>query len=82
MISEENIKKQIKELYETTPMIHVDVSMSKPRFVIKNAEVKIKGVYPHIFQLEENDSGQVRCHTVQYTDVMIGNIVIAEMKKE
>ncbi len=81
MSTEEKIIKQIKALYEANSIIHVDVSLSKPKFVIKNAEVRIRGVYPHIFQLEENTGARTICHTVQYTDVMIGNIVIQELKK-
>ncbi len=80
--SEEKLKKQIKELYETNPVIHVDVALSRPKFLIKNAEVRIKGVYPHIFQVEENANGLVKCHTIQYTDLLIGSIVIAEIEKE
>ncbi len=80
--NEERLKKQIKELYETNPIIHLDVVLSRHKFPIKNAEAKIKGVYPHIFQVEENANGLIKCHTIQYTDLLIGNIVISEIEKE
>jgi len=40
--------------------------------------VVIKGVYPHIFQIEERSSGSTKCHTLQYTDVLLHHIEIVE----
>ncbi len=79
MIPEEKVKKEIKRLFDTAPNVHMDVTLTSPKLVLRNAEATIKRVYPHIFQIEETSSGTPKCHTLQYTDVMVGNIVILEM---
>lgn len=75
------IKSQIKALYETNPNIHINISLSHPRSSFTNDPVVIKGVYPHVFRIEETSSGVPKCHTLQYTDVLTGQVSIEEMKK-
>ncbi len=75
------IKSQIKALYETNPNIHINISLSHPRLSFTNDPVVIKGVYPHVFRIEETSSGVPKCHTLQYTDVLTGQVSIEEMKK-
>lgn len=73
------IKSQIKRLYDTHPNIHINVSITRPKVDLKNEPVIIKGVYPHIFQIEERSSGSPKCHTLQYADVLTKQIEILEM---
>ena len=73
------IKSKIQELYQSNPNIHIHVSIAKPRIILKNEPVVIKGVYPHIFQIEEQYGDTVKCHTLQYADILTKNIQILEL---
>lgn len=75
------IRTKIKELYETNPHIHMNVSLSHPKLVLNNALATIKGVYAHTFQIEENTNGISRTHIIQYTDILIKNVTILELKE-
>ena len=73
------IKTQIQALYASNPHIHVNVSITKPKVHLTNEPVVIKGVYPHIFQVEELSSGFRKCYTIQYIDVLTGHVEILEL---
>ena len=47
----------------------------------KNADgfVKITGVYRHIFQVEEDSSGQPKRHALQYADVLTHDIELLDL---
>ncbi len=79
MLSIDGIKKKIRHLYETDPHIHVNVAMNHPKIHLQNAAVTLKGVYPHIFQIEEYSRGVPECHTLQYADLLSGQIEILEL---
>jgi len=81
MTSLDIIRDNIKKLYETNPNIHIDVAITSPKVNLKNQPVVIKGVYPHIFQIEETSSGSPKCHTLQYADVLLHHIDILELEK-
>lgn len=76
------IKDKIKKLYKTNPNIHINVLMKRPNFCLMNEPAIIKGVYPHIFQIEERSCGFSRCYTFQYTDVLTKNIEIVEIAEK
>ena len=78
----DRVKAQVKRRYETNPQIHLNVSLSRPRLSPQNTRAVIKGVYAHIFIIEENESGFPQCHTLQYADLLTGHIVILELEKE
>ncbi len=78
MTSIESIKAAIKKLYETGAMVHITVSINRPKISKQGIPAKIVGVYPHIFQIEEC-SGEKRRYSLQYTDMLIGQIKIAEL---
>jgi uncharacterized protein Veg len=73
------IKDKIKKLYRTNPNIQINVLMKRPKVCLSNEPAVIKGVYPHIFRIEERSSGFTRCHTVQYADVLTKCIEIVEI---
>ena len=75
------IKSQIKNLYETNPRVHINISISHPRIHLKNDPVKITGVYKNVFRIEENSSGIPKYHTLQYTDVLTKEIEIVELNR-
>ena len=76
------IKARIRDLYQTNPAIHINVSITKPKIQLRNEPVIIKGVYPHIFQIEEQSSGLPKMHTLQYADVLMHRIDILELEKD
>ena len=73
------IKNGIRMLYKTNPNIHVNVSLATPKLNLRNQSVLIKGVYPHVFQIEERGAEHLVCHTLQYVDVLTKNIEILEL---
>lgn len=75
----ETIRRDIRRLFESNPNIHVNVTMRHPKINVHNGCAVIKGVYPNIFQIEENDNGYTRCHSVQYNDVLIGRVEVLEL---
>lgn len=81
MNSLETVKKQIVNLFRSNPNIHINVSMSSPKVCLNNEPVEITAVYPHIFQIEEKRSGSAKRYTVQYADVLTGQIQIAELSQ-
>ena len=73
------IKAKIQKLYKTNPNIHINIAITSPKVNLKNEPVVIKGVYPHIFQIEERSSGSPKTHTHQYTEVLLHHIDIIEL---
>lgn len=76
------IKMKIQKLYKTNPRIHINVVLSNPRVNLRNEQVVITGVYPHIFQIEAQSGPEPRAYTLQYSDVLIGRIEILELGAE
>ncbi|MGI6772221.1 MAG: hypothetical protein GX264_06055 [Clostridiales bacterium] len=76
------IRDKIKKLYNTNPNIHINVLMKRPTICLSNEPAVIKGVYPHLFLIEERSSGFSRCRTVQYTDVLTKCVEIVEISEE
>lgn len=81
MNSLDAIRVKLRRLYNTDPHIRINVSMMNPRINLKNEQVTITGVYPHIFQIEERSSGSPKKHTLQYSDVLIGHIEILDTEQ-
>ena len=46
---------------------------------LSNVPVKITGVYRHIFQVEEDSSGQPKRHALQYADVLTHDIELLNL---
>lgn len=72
----DSAKARIKRLYEQGCEVRVNVHTSRPKVCIEGARAVIKGVYPNIFRIEEREDGYPRCHTVQYTDLLTGQVEI------
>jgi len=73
------IRKEIQKLYQTNPNIHVNITMKHPKIYLHNEPAVIKGVYPHIFQIEEHSSGCAQTHSLQYADVLMHSVEIREL---
>ena len=79
MLTIEHIKRRVKELFESSPNIHVNVSRLNPKLIVNNAPAKIVAVYPHIFQIEEYSSGNAKRHIVQYNELLTKHFEIIEL---
>lgn len=80
MNSLESIQQQIRRLCQTDPHVHLTVKVSRPKLSVTNVPAVIKGVYRNLFCVEESTCGYPRMHSIQYTEVLIGQVVIAELK--
>ena len=74
----QQIRQHILERYRSDPKIRINVSIAQPKLHLSNVPVEITGAYAHIFQIEENSSGQAKRHTLSYTDVLTHNIEILD----
>ncbi len=76
------IRGRIQYLYKTHPNVHVNVTLNRPRkMTLNNLPVVIKGVYPHMFQVEDQSEGVPRLHMHQYADVVTKDIEIIELSE-
>lgn len=76
------IKAGIKKLYETHPDVHINVRMTRPTLTLLNESVTIIGVYRHLFQVQEHNSGFERKYSIPYNDVLTNQIEILELKMQ
>lgn len=74
----QQIRQRILERYQSDPKIRINVSIAQPKLHLSNVPVEITEVYAHIFQIEENSSGQAKRHTLSYADVLTHNIEILD----
>ena len=70
------IKFKVQKRFKINPIIHVSVSLNRPKVNVSYQEAKITGVYPHIFQIE----AQGKSYTLRYADVLTQNIFVAELE--
>lgn len=75
----QQIWQHISERYRSDPNIRINVSLRQPRLHLNNVPVKITGVYRHIFQVEEDSSGQPKRHALQYADVLTHDIDLLDI---
>jgi len=75
----QQIRQRILERYQSDPNIRINVSLRQPRLHLNNVPVKITGVYRHIFQVEEDSSGQSKRHALQYADVLTHDIELLDL---
>ena len=75
----QQIRQHISERYRSDPNIRINVSLRQPRLHLNNVPVKITGVYRHIFQVEEDSSGQPKRHALQYADVLTHDIELLDI---
>ena len=73
------IKIKISELFEKNPYIHISVKTTHPKIEIYDSPAEIIGVYPNMFRICESDFGACRCHSIKYTDILIGQVKISEL---
>ena len=75
----QQIRQRILERYRSDPNILINVSLRQPGLHSNNVPVKIAGVYRHIFQVEEDSSGQSKRHALQYADVLTHDIELLDI---
>lgn len=75
----QGLRERIWRRFKSEPVIRVNVSLSRPKLRLENVEARIVGVYAHIFQVEEM-SGEHKRHTLQYADVLLGDVEIIDLE--
>lgn len=75
----QQIRQRISKRYRNDPNIRINVSLRQPRLHLNNVPVRITGVYRHIFQVEEDSSGQPKRHALQYADVLTHDIELLDL---
>lgn len=75
----EYIKGRIKELYESGEPVHIELRATHSRLRSYCMPARITGVYKSIFGVETEENGQTEKRTYQYSDVLIGQIIIEEL---
>ena len=75
----QQIRQRISERYRSDPNLRINVSLRQPRLHLNDVPVRITGVYRHIFQVEEDSSGQPKRHVLQYADVLTHDIEILDL---
>ena len=75
----QQIRQRISERYLSDPNIRINVSLRQPRLHLNDVPVRITGVYRHIFQVEEDSSGQPKRHALQYADVLTHDIELLNL---
>ena len=72
------LRQTINNLYKTTPDIHVNVSISRPKVHIENQAARIVAVYPNFFIIE----AEGKQYSVKYLDLFTNSIDIPEVGAE
>ena len=80
MATVEVIRDRIRKLYEAGKEIHININMTHPKLVVHNVSARIEGVYPNLFIIEERNCGYPRIHSLAYSDVLIKQIEILELR--
>ena len=75
----QQIRQRISERYLSDPNIRINVSLRQPRLHLNDVPVRITGVYRHIFQVEDDSSGQPKRHALQYADVLTHDIELLNL---
>lgn len=76
----DEIRDNIKMLYETNPNVHVSIETKSPRKTsLNNVPALIKGVYPHMFMIEDKSSDTSKIYTHNYTEIITKDIQIQEL---
>ena len=75
----QQIRQRISDRYRSDPNIRINVSLCQPKLHLNDVPVKITGVYRHIFQVEEDSSGQPKRHALQYADVLTHDIALLNL---
>jgi len=78
MNSIEYIKLGIASLFKKNDDIHIIINISHRKPMIEFIPVKIKGVYPNVFCVEETEGDNPKKYSFQYADVLIGRVEIKE----
>lgn len=74
----QQIKQQIETLAREGKTVSVRVSLTRPKIRLENVAVKVIGAYANIFRIEAVGCTPPKYYSLQYTDVLIGQIVFTE----
>lgn len=81
VISEEKIeelRKKLEAIRNNNSIIHV--SLSKKRMNVNKAKTNITGIYPKFISVTSNINGYDEDFSIMFIDILMGNIIIEELK--
>jgi len=76
------IKQGVNHLFKTHPQVHMNVNISHDKLHLKKHPVTITAVYPNIFRIEDRTGNDIRQHTIQYVELMMGHVEIVELNRQ
>ena len=74
----DDIRKEIKTLYNEKKTIHVDVLNKRTR--VKNALCEISGIYEYFHCVSSNINGYMESFSISYVDILTKQIIIRELQ--
>lgn len=74
----DDIRKEIKTLYNEKKTIHVDVLNKRTR--VKNALCEISGIYEYFLCVFSNINGYMESFSISYVDILTKQIIIRELQ--
>lgn len=72
-----HIQEELKRIYQLTNLIHVSI-LNKRNKIIEAPSI-IVGIYSRFLCVESKVNTYLEKFTINYTDIMTGNIVIKEL---
>lgn len=72
-----HIQEELKRIYQLTNLIHVSILNKRNKII--EAPSKIVGIYSRFLCVESKVNTYLEKFTINYTDIMTGNIVIKEL---
>lgn len=75
-----SIKKKIELLYKNKASLHLNMTIPHSKTRIKKMRGRISGVYPNIFTFKAICDGAEKSYAIQYSEVLMGSVEIAELK--
>ncbi|MDE7263429.1 MAG: hypothetical protein K2N64_02040 [Anaeroplasmataceae bacterium] len=72
-----HIQEELERIYQSTNLIHVSILNKRNKVV--EAPSKILGIYSRFLCVESKVNAYVEKFTINYIDIMTGNIIIKEL---
>ena len=60
----------------------MNVNISHDKLHLKKHPVTITAVYPNISRIEDRTGNDIRQHTIQYVELMMGHVEIVELNRQ
>lgn len=68
------IRQRLQKRLRDDPQMHIRVDLQHPKVHLENAQVRLTGVYAHIFQVE----AEGKRYTLSYADVLVRRVELLD----